>query len=129
MRTFKPEVQALIEESIGRVARGIAQAHGATAEVRYKRGYPPTVNSEAETHHAGKVAAAVVGQGMVNPDVAPVMGSEDFAFMLEQRPGSYVWLGAGEDEPNLHSPHFDFNDEILPIGASYWARLVEETLR
>lgn len=129
VRTFKPEVQALIEEGIGRVARGIAQAHGATAEVRYKHGYPPTVNSEAETHHAEKVAAAVVGQGMVNPDVAPVMGSEDFAFMLEQRPGSYVWLGAGEDEPNLHSPHFDFNDEILPIGASYWARLVEETLR
>ena len=56
------------------------------------------------------------------------MGSEDFAFMLQEKPGSYIWLGAGEDSANLHSPHFDFNDEILPIGASYWARLVEETL-
>jgi hippurate hydrolase len=128
-RSFKQEVQALIRERLERVARGIAQAHGASAEVRYTHGYPPTVNSEAETHHAAKIAAGVVGEGMVNPDVAPVMGAEDFSFMLEKRPGSYVWLGAGEDEPNLHSPHFDFNDEILPIGASYWARLVEETLK
>ncbi|MGE0213633.1 MAG: M20 aminoacylase family protein [Parvibaculaceae bacterium] len=128
-RSFKPDIQALIKKNLERVAKGIAAAHGASAEVRYNYGYPPTVNSEAETHHAARIAAGVVGEGMVKPDVAPVMGAEDFSFMLEKRPGSYVWLGAGEDEPNLHSPHFDFNDRILPIGASYWARLVEETLR
>ena len=128
-RSFMPEVQDLTEANISRIAKGVAAAHGASVEVRYERRYPPTVNAEAETRHAARVAAQVVGAAQVRDEVGPVMGSEDFAFMLQKKAGSYIWLGAGEDQANLHSPHYDFNDQILPIGASYWARLVEETLQ
>jgi hippurate hydrolase len=128
-RSFKPEVQTLTETNLKRIAKKVADAYGATAEVRFLHCYPATVNSAEETATAARVAEAVVGPKMVKHDVTPVMGAEDFSFMLQKKPGSYIWLGAGEDQPNLHSPHFDFNDEILPIGASYWARLVEETLR
>jgi hippurate hydrolase len=128
-RSFKPEVQDLTEANIARIAKGVAAAHGASVDVRYERRYPPTVNAEAETRHAARIAAGVVGADKVRDQVGPVMGSEDFSFMLQKMPGSYVWLGAGVDQPNLHSPQYDFNDAILPIGASYWARLVEETLK
>lgn len=128
VRSFVPEIRDMAETHIKRTARAIATAHGAEASVHYERRYPPTVNALAETNHAAKVAAGIVGKENVLTDVPPVMGSEDFAYMLEKKPGSYVWLGAGEHIAKLHSPHFDFNDEILPIGASYWARLVEDTL-
>ena len=128
VRSFTNEVQVMAEEKIKKIAASVALAHGAEAEVHYERRYPPTVNSEAETRHCAKVAANLVGQENVDANVTPVMGSEDFAFMLNERPGCYIWLGAGEQSANLHSPHFDFNDEILPIGASYWAQLVEDTL-
>ncbi len=129
VRSFKPEVQDMAEANIGRIAKGVAAALGAQVEMRYERRYPATVNSEAETLHAARIASAVVGRDNVVQRLSPSMGSEDFAFMLQKRPGSYIWLGAGEDHPNLHSPHYDFNDDILPIGARYWARLVEETLK
>jgi amidohydrolase len=128
VRSFEPKVQELAEINLARIAEGVAAAHGAEVAIRYERRYPATVNSQAETRHAARIAAQVVDPGNVLDEVTPCMGSEDFAFMLQNRPGSYVWLGAGEDHPNLHSPHYDFNDEILPIGASYWAKLVEETL-
>jgi amidohydrolase len=129
VRSFAPEVQDMAEANLGRIARGVAASHGGQAEMRYERRYPATVNSHAETRHAARVASQVVEAGNVLDGIAPCMGSEDFAFMLQHRPGSYIWLGAGEDQPNLHNPHYDFNDDILPIGASYWAKLVEETLR
>jgi len=129
VRSFSPQVQDMAQANLSRIAKGVAAAHGAEAAVRYERRYPATVNSAAETRHAARIAAAVVEPGNVLDDVTPSMGSEDFAFMLQKRPGSYIWLGAGESHPNLHSPHFDFNDDILPIGASYWAKLVEETLK
>jgi amidohydrolase len=128
VRTFSVEVQDLAEANLGRIAKGVAAAHGAEARVRYERRYPATINSRDETRHAAIVASGVAGDSVLD-EVSPSMGSEDFAFMLQNRPGSYIWLGAGETHPNLHSPHYDFNDEILPIGASYWARLVEETLK
>ena len=128
VRTFSPEIQDMAESNLKKIATSIASAHGGSAEVQYDRLYPATVNSEAETVHAAKVAAKVVGTEQVDEDVAPVMGSEDFAFMLNEKPGSYIWLGAGEDSATVHSPYFDFNDEILPIGASYWVQLVEDTL-
>ncbi len=128
VRSFKPDVQEMAEAHIKRIAKSVAAAHGGEAEVHYERRYPPTVNEPDATVRAEKIAAGLVGAENVDTDVTPVMGSEDFAFMLQEKPGSYIWLGAGEDSANLHSPHFDFNDEILPIGASYWARLVEETL-
>ncbi len=128
IRTFKPKVQDLAEKRVGEIATSIAQAHGARAEVRYERRYPPTVNAAQETEIAAGVAAKIVGEEMVQTDVAPVMGSEDFAFMLNEKPGNYTFLGCGEHVSNVHSPQYDFNDEILPIGATYWAKLVEETL-
>jgi amidohydrolase len=129
VRTFEPKVQDMAEANIGRIAKNVAAAYGAEARTHYDRRYPATVNSAAETRHAAKIAALVDDTGTVIEDMAPSMGAEDFAFMLQKTPGNYIWLGVGESHPNLHSPHYDFNDEILPIGASYWARLVEETLK
>ncbi len=129
-RSFKPEVQAGIEPAMRRIVEGVCAALGASASMTYERRYPPTINSAAETEIAAGVAAEVVGAENVHDDLMPSMGSEDFAFMLQQKPGSYVWIGNGSIEGGcmLHNPHYDFNDQVLPIGASYWAKLVESTL-
>ena len=129
-RSFRPEVQDSIEPAMRRIVDGICQTMGATATMKYERRYPPTINTAPETEIAAKVAAQVVGEGNVHDDLMPSMGSEDFAFMLQQKPGSYVWIGNGSTEGGcmLHNPHYDFNDGVLPIGASYWAKLVETTL-
>jgi hippurate hydrolase len=130
VRSFTPEVQQAAEAAIKRICAGIAAAMGVTVEARYTRGYPPTVNDADEATFAAKVAAEVTGEAnvMFNPD--PVMGAEDFAFMLQQKPGCYVGIGNGPGEGGcwLHNPHYDFNDAILPLGASYWARLAEARL-
>ncbi|MGL5094486.1 MAG: M20 aminoacylase family protein, partial [Planctomycetia bacterium] len=130
VRTFRPEVQDATEASLRRIAEGIAAAHGATAEVRYERRYPTTVNSAAETERAAEAAAAVVGLRNVHRDPQPCMGSEDFAFLLQQRPGCYIWMGNGDDADGrrLHNPRYDFNDEALVVGAAYWAKLAERIL-
>ena len=101
-----------------------------SATVRYERRYPATVNSAAETQHAYAAAAAVVGATQVDTNPTPEMTSEDFAFMLQEKAGCYVWLGAGRGPgtPGLHNPHYDFNDEALAIGASYWVTLAEQQL-
>ena len=127
-RSFEAAVQDLTETAIRRIAAGVAATYGVSVDVRYERRYPPTINSEKQSEIAAAAAAAVVGESRVARSVKPCMGAEDFAFMLQQRPGSYIWLGAGEDSANLHSPHYDFNDEILPIGVSYWASLVRHEL-
>ena len=129
-RAFKPAVRDLIERRMNEIVDGIAAAHGASASFTYRRGYPPTVNHERETEIAASVAASVVGEANVDRNPMPTMGGEDFAFMLEQKPGCYIFIGNGPSDRGrvLHSPHYDFNDEILPIGASYWARLVETVL-
>jgi hippurate hydrolase len=128
VRTFRPEVQALIEQRMRTIVAGVAATFEMTATIRYERRYPATVNDPAETQHAIAAAAAVVGKGNVDTDPTPNMGSEDFAFMLQQKPGCYVWLGAGRgpETPNLHNPHYDFNDDALAIGASYWVTLAEQ---
>jgi len=126
-RSFKPEVQDLIEESIRRIAEGVAASQGAKVRVRYERRYPPTVNTEKETEIAAGAASEVAGAANVLRDYTPSMGAEDFAFMLQAKPGCYVLIGNGESA-SLHNPHYDFNDEVLPLGASYWARLVEREL-
>ena len=130
VRTFVPEVRDLIERRIGEIAAGIGQTFGMEVDSRYERGYPPTVNAAAETELAAAVAAEVVGEDRVDRAVPPVMGAEDFAFMLEQKPGHYIFIGNGgdDDAPMVHNPHYDFNDEALPYGASYWARLTERLL-
>ena len=131
-RCFKPEVRDLIEAEIEKIARGTCAAHGASMSYRYERRYPALVNSERETEIAAGVAAQVVGEDNVTLGAPPLMGSEDFAYMLEARPGCYIWLGNGEvggpGGCNVHNPRYDFNDEISVIGASYWAKLVETAL-
>jgi len=129
-RAFKPAVRDMVERRMKEVVEGIAAAHGATAAYTYKRNYPPTVNHERETEIAARAAVSVVGEANVDRNPMPTMGGEDFAFMLEQKPGCYIFIGNGPSEGGrvLHSPHYDFNDEILPIGASYWATLVEQVL-
>jgi len=130
VRTFETEVQDRIEAGLRRVASSTAEAFGAVAEIEYRRNYPATVNTVDETGFAADVAAEVVGPGNVVYDPAPSMGAEDFAFMLRERPGSYVWIGqaGGPSGCMVHNPRYDFNDEILPVGASYWAKLVESAL-
>jgi hippurate hydrolase len=130
IRSFAPDVRELLERRIGEIARAVAEAHQVSAAVTYTRGYPPTVNTEAETELAAAAAAEVVGEDRVDRAVAPAMGAEDFAYMLERKPGAYIFMGVGRDDatPMLHSPNYDFNDEALSYGASYWARLVEQML-
>jgi amidohydrolase len=129
-RTFDPAVQDHVQASIKRIAEGIAAAHGCTVALRYERRYPATINSGTETEMSADALADVVGGTNVLRDLQPTMGSEDFAFMLQAKPGCYVWIGNGPGDGGcmLHNPAYDFNDEILPIGASYWARLIERTL-
>ena len=112
------------------IAEGTAAAHGATAEIGYTRNYPATINTEAETALAVRAAQDVVGVDKVNTQMNPCMGSEDFAFMLQEKPGCYLFVrnGGAAGGCLLHNPHYAFNDDILPLGASYWVRLVENVL-
>jgi amidohydrolase len=130
VRSFDAAVQNLIEQRMRTIVAGIAAMFEISATVRYERRYPATVNAATETKHAIAAAAAVVGAVNVDSDPMPNMGSEDFAFMLQAKPGCYVWLGAGcgPETPNVHNPHYDFNDDALPIGASYWVTLARQQL-
>jgi len=130
VRTFQPAIQDLIERRIGEIVTGLAATFDMTATLRYERRYPATINSAAETKHALAAATALVGADNVDTNPMPSMGSEDFAFMLQERPGCYIWLGGGRGPgtPNLHNPNYDFNDEALAIGASYWVTLAEAQL-
>jgi amidohydrolase len=129
-RSFRPEVRDLIEARLGEIARGVAALHGARAEAEYRRNYPPTINHQAETEFAARVAAEICGPDRVIRDVAPSMGAEDFSFMLNACPGAMLWLGngPGEDGCFLHNARYDFNDAALPIGVSFLARLAERFL-
>lgn len=130
IRSFKPQVQSLVERAIERLCAGVAATYGAVITVAFDTRYPPTVNSSAETDYCRQAAAEVVGAGQVRGDELPSMGAEDFAYMLQVKPGCYVWLGNGPGAGGctLHNPRYDFNDELLPIGVSYWVRLVETIL-
>jgi amidohydrolase len=130
VRSFKPETRELAEQRVKSIASKIAEALGATAEIEYKRGYPPTVNSPREAAFAARVGEQIFGKGNVITDVDPTMGGEDFSYMLQACPGAYVWLGQGGGPGGcfLHNPNFDFNDEVIPLGAGYLAALVEESL-
>jgi hippurate hydrolase len=130
VRTFSPALRDMMEHGIRRIACGVAESLGAVAEVRYRRVFPALVNAPGAVDIAVRAGAAVVGSDNVNAAVEPVMGSEDFAFMLEAKSGAYAFLGQAGPAAScmVHSPHYDFNDDLLPIGASYWVSLVDETL-
>lgn len=130
VRTFKPQTRDMAERRIREIAAKVAEAFGAAAEVRYTRGYPATVNTPAESQFAARVGERVFGKDKVLTAFDPVMGGEDFSYMLLARPGAYVFLGQGGGPGAcfLHNPNYDFNDEIIPLGAGYLAALVEEAL-
>ncbi|MBV2193833.1 MAG: amidohydrolase, partial [Azonexus sp.] len=130
IRTFKPEIQEAVERAIERLCSGIAAANGAQINVHFDHRYPPTVNSPAEAKFCQQVAAEIFGADKVLTDILPSMGAEDFAYMLNEKPGCYVWLGNGPGTGGctLHNPHYDFNDELLTLGASYWVNLVRRWL-
>ena len=129
-RTFSNDVMSLIETNINKLSKNIAEGMGAVAEVDFRKTFPPLINSEDEINFAGDVAAAIVGETNINRNSNRVMGSEDFAYMSNLIPGGYVTIGQGEGKWNceVHNPYYDFNDEVLPLGASYWAKLVETKL-
>jgi hippurate hydrolase len=126
-RSFDPQVQDLLERRLHDVVEGTARLYGATAKLTYKRDYPVTRNHEHQAAFAATVAADVVGRERVDSNVAPVMGAEDFSFMLNERPGAFIFVGNG-DSAGLHHPAYDFNDEVIPVGTSYWVKLVETAL-
>ena len=127
IRAFKPDVRALLKKRFHEIVEGSARAFGVTAEVDYDWGYPATINDEAETEFAAAVARDISGEAAVNARANREMGSEDFSYMLEARPGAYLFLGTGPGA-GLHHPAYDFNDEAAPVGASFFARLVEQAL-
>jgi hippurate hydrolase len=130
VRTFRAATRDRLESRIGEVVAGIATATGLAEEVHYHRGYPPTINHAREAAIGAEVAAEIAGEAQVDRAAPPSMGAEDFAFMLEERPGAYIRMGNGSDADGrvLHSPHYDFNDAALPFGISYWVRLAERCL-
>ncbi|MBK0400225.1 amidohydrolase [Limibaculum sp. M0105] len=127
VRTLSRQVQDQVEERIATIVDHTARAFGAQARLEYRRNYPVTVNTGAEAAFAADVAASVAGEGQVDREVAPLMGAEDFSFMLEARPGAMIFTGNG-DTAGVHHPAYDFNDEVIPVGCSYWAKLVETAM-
>ncbi len=126
-RSLKAETRDLLEKRIVEIAEGVARLHGAKAKVLYSRDYPVVVNDPGATDFAASVAREVAGAAQVNPNAVPVMGGEDFAFMLQARPGAFIFMGNGDTAP-IHHPAYDFNDAAIPFGSSYWVRLVETAL-
>ena len=127
VRTLDLAVQDLIEQRLVDFVPQFAKSFGAEASVRYARGYPVTVNAEHQTEFAADVARDVAGPDRVDADTPPSMGGEDFSFMLERRPGAYIFLGNGPSA-ELHTNQYDFNDDIIPVGVTYWVRLAEKAL-
>ena len=130
-RCFSPNVQKKLEDEMRQISESICKAYGADCEFHYEHRYPATINSEEEANLAGQVALGIVGEERVNLSPKPGMGSEDFAYMLQEKPGSYIWIGNGDGAGScmIHDPGYDFNDEILPIGATYWVKMAEEILK
>ncbi|MCQ1853569.1 M20 aminoacylase family protein [Neorhizobium galegae] len=127
VRTLSEETRDLAENRIRQIVEGIVSAHGASSEIDYYRQCPVTFNHDLETEHAIGVATEVVGASNVDTNVEPTMAGEDFAFMLKRRPGAFIFIGNG-DTAALHNPHYDFDDEAISYGISYWVRLAEQRL-
>jgi hippurate hydrolase len=130
VRSFRPATRDLAERRLKEIVGKIADAMGCSTEISYVRGYPATINSAREAQFAARVGERVFGKGNVITEHEPTMGGEDFSYMLQARPGAYVFLGQGGAQGGcfLHNPHYDFNDEVIPLGAGYLAALVEEAL-
>jgi amidohydrolase len=126
-RSLLPEVRDTLENRLRQIVEGTAKAYGARATLTYGRHYPVTKNHPRQTEFAATIATEVAGGDAVDINTPPVMGGEDFSFMLEARPGAFIFIGNG-DSAGLHHPAYDFNDDVLPAGISFWARLVETAM-
>ena len=126
-RSLTPQVRDLLERRLHEIVEGTARLYGAKAKLTYKRDYPVTRNHERQTAFAASVAAEIAGSARVDANAPPMMGAEDFSFMLQARPGAFIFVGNGATA-GLHHPAYNFNDEAIPVGASYWVRLVEKAL-
>lgn len=127
VRTLSKDMRIQAEKRLREIVMGVAAAMGCTAVIDYELGYPVTFNNAEKTSFVAKVAGSLVGSDNVDLAVPPTMGSEDFSFMLEERPGSYIFMGNG-DSAGLHHPAYDFNDKAIPVGVSYWASIVETAM-
>jgi amidohydrolase len=127
VRSLRAEVRDLLGKRVPEVVEATARAYGATAKVNLRRGYPVLRNHERETAFAAAIAGQIAGPEHVDTDMAPVMGGEDFSYMLEARPGAFIFVGNG-DSAGLHHQSYNFNDDIIPVGTSYWVRLVETAM-
>jgi hippurate hydrolase len=127
VRSLRAEVRDLLEKRVREVVAGVAQITGARIELDYERSYPVVVNHVAQTALAARVAGEIAGEANVNTDMTPIMGAEDFSYMLEARPGAFIFIGNG-DSAGLHHPAYNFNDDAIVYGTSYWVKLVETTL-
>ena len=126
-RSLSEDVRVLVEERLRVLVENTAAAFGAKGKLTYRRNYPVLVNHERQTEFAGDVASEIAGAAQVDRDLPPMMGAEDFSFMLNERPGAFIWVGNGPSA-GLHHPSYNFNDEVIPFGTSYWVRLVETAL-
>jgi hippurate hydrolase len=126
-RSLTAKVQDLLEKRVVEIVKGTAELYGAKVNVKYRRGYPVLKNHPAQTDFAASVAGEIAGKDKVNTDMAPVMGAEDFSYMLNARPGAFIFVGNG-DSAGLHHPGYNFNDDAIPFGTSYWVKLVETSL-
>ncbi len=126
-RTLEAGVRDLVEQRLHEVVEGTAAAFGAQAKLTYRRGYPVLVNHEQQSDFAASVASGIVGAERVDGTLPPMMGAEDFSYMLQERPGAFIWVGNG-DSAGLHHPAYNFDDNAIPFGTSYWVKLVETAL-
>jgi hippurate hydrolase len=126
-RTLSPAVRDLVERRLHDIVEGTARLYGATARLTYRRDYPVVRNHDRETAFAAAIAAEIAGPGKVDTSTRPIMAAEDFSYMLEARPGAFIFIGNGPSA-GLHNPSYDFNDDAIPVGASYFARLVEAAM-
>jgi hippurate hydrolase len=126
-RSLKPQVRDLLERRVADVVEGTARLYGARVNFQWRRGYPVLSNHERETAFASAIAGEVAGAGRVETNMAPIMGGEDFSYMLNARPGAFIFIGNGESY-GLHHPRYNFNDDAIPYGTSYWVRLVETAM-
>jgi hippurate hydrolase len=127
VRTLAEDVRVMVEQRLARIVTHTAEAFGAKAKFHYRRNYPVLVNHDRQTEFAATVAQQVAGEAHVDTDLPPMMGAEDFSFMVNERPGAFIWIGNG-DSAGLHHPKYNFNDEAIPFGTSYWVKLVETAL-
>ena len=124
VRTLTPETRDLAEKRITEIVEGVMKAFGMKYQLNYRRGYPVTFNHSGQTDFATSVTKEAFGSDAINTEVPPTMGSEDFSYMLEERPGAFINIGNG-DSAGLHNPAYEFNDAAIPVGVNYWASLIE----